>query len=145
MARSVLRDRAAALRGRLMEIPLVGPPGSLAIMTGDDADSKYPGLYPPGHEFVNRVPARSLMRVGFYSPGRDAARVRCPLLVIVAEGDTITPPRPARRAARRAPRGELESFDGRHFDIYRGERFEWAVERETEFLRRALGIGAGAG
>jgi len=28
-------------------------------------------------------------------------------------------------------------FDGAHFDIYVGERFEWAVGREIEFLRRA--------
>ncbi|MFN8159622.1 MAG: alpha/beta hydrolase [Solirubrobacterales bacterium] len=133
-----LRDRAAALFGRSRRIAIVGPPGSGAAMTGDDAATLYPGMYPRGFRFDNSTPARILLPFGLYSPGREARHVRCPVLVIVADRDTITPPEPARAAARAAPRGELLSFDGAHFDIYRGERFEWAVEREREFLTRTL-------
>lgn len=133
-----LRDQLGAIAGRTHEVPIVGPPGAMAIMTGDDAGSAYPALHPEDFELANRTPARILLRVGFHSPGRDAGRVRCPLLVIIAERDTITPPGPARKTAARAPRGELLSFDGAHFDIYRGERFEWAVEWELDFLRRSL-------
>jgi pimeloyl-ACP methyl ester carboxylesterase len=139
MGAAGLRDQLRAVLGRPPHyVPIVGPPGSYAGMTTDDAARGYPALYPPGFDFRNEFGARALNRVGTYSPGRGAPRIACPLLVIVADRDRITPAKPARRAARRAPRGELESFPGTHFEIYHGERFEWAVARETEFLRAAL-------
>jgi dienelactone hydrolase len=133
-----IRDAVGSRFGRVHRMPIVGPPGTLAAMTGDDAATAYPGMYPQGFEPDNSVPARILLPFGSYRPGGEAKRVRCPLLVIVAESDTITPPAPARRAAAQAPKGELLSFPGRHFEIYRGPDFEWAVERETEFLKRVL-------
>jgi fermentation-respiration switch protein FrsA (DUF1100 family) len=133
-----VRDAVGSRFGRVHRMPIVGPPGTLAAMTGDDAATAYPGMYPQGFETDNSIPARILLRFGSYSPGREARRIRCPLLVIVAESDTITPPGPARRAAVQAPEGELLSFPGRHFDIYRGPDFEWAVEREIEFFTRVL-------
>ncbi len=132
------RDQVGSLFGRVHRMPIVGAPGTLAAMTNDDADTAYRGMYPDGFEFRNSIPARIMLRFGSYSPGREAKRVRCPMLVIVGDADRITPPAPAREAAEQAPRGELLSFGGRHFDIYRGPDFEWAVGREAEFLRRAL-------
>ena len=133
-----LRDQLGALFGRTHYVPIVGPAGSLATMTTDDADERYRAMYPPGWEFRNKVPARILLRFGSYSPLRDARKVGCPLLVIVAESDTVTPPDPARRMAERAPRGELDTFTGGHFEAYFGDVFEWLVDREAEFLRHAL-------
>jgi uncharacterized protein len=133
-----LRDGIGGWFGRVHRMPIVGPPGTLAAMTGDDAATAYPGMYPEGFEFDNSIPARIMLRFGSYSPGREAGRVRCPMLVIVGDSDTITPPGPARKAAAEAPRGELLCFPGRHFDIYRGPDFEWAVERELTFLVRTL-------
>ncbi len=133
-----LRDGIGSLFGRVHRMPIVGPPATLAAMTSDDAATAYPGMYPEGFESDNSTPARILLRFGSYSPGRQAARVRCPILVIVGERDTITPPAPARKAAESAPGGELLSFDGRHFDIYRGPDFDWAVGQEVSFLTRVL-------
>jgi fermentation-respiration switch protein FrsA (DUF1100 family) len=133
-----LRDQVASLFGRVHRMPIVGPPGTLAAMTSDDAGTAFPELYPDGYEFRNSIPARILLRFGSYSPGREAKKVLCPLLVIVGDDDTVTPPAPARKAVEKAPRGELLSFGGRHFDIYRGPDFEWAAGKETEFLQRAL-------
>ena len=133
-----LRDQLGALFGRAHYIPIVGPPGSLAAMTGDDADERYRAMYPPSFEFRNKVAARVALRIGSYSPLRDAGRVGCPLLVIVAEDDTITPPDPARRLASRAPAGELRTFAGGHFEAYFGEVFERLAGLQAEFLSRAL-------
>ena len=58
--------------------------------------------------------------------------------MIVAEGDTVTPPGPARHLAERAPRGELHTFPGGHFETYFGENFQQVAEREVEFLTRTL-------
>ncbi len=133
-----IRDQAGAALGRVHEMKIVGPPGSGAAMTGDDADTLYPGMYPADWDFVNGTPARIMLSYARYSPGREAAKVRSPMLIIVATRDTIAPPEPALKAAERAPNCTLLTYDGGHFDIYRGERFEWAVGEETRFLVEGL-------
>lgn len=138
-----VRDQARAVRGRPpLLVPIVGPPGSLAAMTSPDAEPGYGAMYPPGAAWRNEFAARAALRVGLYSPGRAAARIRCPLLVQVATGDAVTPPEPARRAARRAPLGELREYPGGHFSVYHGEAFERAVADQVEFLARALAPAA---
>jgi fermentation-respiration switch protein FrsA (DUF1100 family) len=133
-----LRDRAASLVGRTHEVQLVGEPGSTSAMTGNDAGDLYPAMYPEGWEFKNGTPARIMLTYAAYSPLRDARKVECPLLVIVGTSDEITPPMPARKLAEQAPQGKLLEFDGGHFDIYRGEVFDWAVSEESDFLAESL-------
>ncbi|HEX8959548.1 MAG TPA: hypothetical protein VF770_06965, partial [Solirubrobacterales bacterium] len=53
-------------------------------------------------------------------------------------GPATTPPAPAARAAQRAPRGELRSYPGDHFDVYVGEPFERLVADQIDFLQRAV-------
>lgn len=139
---AALRDRALSLVGRTHDIAIVGPPGSVAAMTGNEAGTLYPGMYPDDYAFRNEIPARIMLTYGAYSPGRDASKVSCPLLVIVATGDEITPPDPARKIAAEAPQGQLREFDGGHFDIYRGRQFEWAVAEEARFLEAGLQASA---
>ena len=117
-------------------IPTVGPPGSVAAMTADDAANGYRAMYPDGFDWRNQVAARIMLSYGLDSPGRDAAEVECPILFLVGTDDHITPPRPAIEAAGRAPRGELITYPLSHFEIYRGEPFERAVADQLEFLQR---------
>jgi fermentation-respiration switch protein FrsA (DUF1100 family) len=77
-----------------------------------------------------------MLTIPLYAPGRDASRVRCPLLVQVGSNDHITPPGPSRQAAARAQRGELAEYPISHFEIYRGEPFERAVADQLDFLAR---------
>ena len=107
-------------------------------MTSDAAATAYPGMYPEGFESDNSTPARILLRFGSYSPGRQAARVRCPILVIGGERDTITLAGPGSQGRRVRSAGRAASFDGRHFDIDRGPDFDWAVGQEVSFLTRVL-------
>lgn len=53
-----------------------------------------------------------------YRPALDAARLRAPLLVCVATGDTETPEATARELADRAPHGTVRRYPGTHFDFY---------------------------
>jgi fermentation-respiration switch protein FrsA (DUF1100 family) len=134
-----LRDELARLRGRPpYRIPVVGPPGTLAVMNSPDAEPGYRALFSAGDEFRNEVAARIGLRVGMYRPIRHAPRVACPWLVVVCDRDAVTPPRPALKAAARAPRGEVRRHDVEHFDIYVGETFERVVAEEVEFLERHL-------
>jgi uncharacterized protein len=134
-----LIDAAGALLGRPPHyMPIVGPPGTLAAMNSTDAEPGYSRLYPNGFEWRNQVAARIALRVAAYSPGKRAAALACPLLVQVGTRDVVTPPEPARKAARAAPRGELADYDAGHFDVYVGETFERSVADQLEFLDRHL-------
>src|SRR5438067_9850405 len=81
--RSLVRALVPALRDELARIrhkppvlvPLVGPPGSTALMTSPDSEAGYQALIPPGVDFQGGVSARFINRVGLYRPGRSATKV----------------------------------------------------------------------
>jgi dienelactone hydrolase len=140
LAAAGLRDAIGALAGRRPHyVPIVGQPGELAAMTASGAEAGCRALFPPGFPWRNEVAARIFLATGFYMPDRHARHVRCPLLVQVADWDSTTPPAPAMRAARRAPRGELRRYASDHFDVYVGELFERVVADQLDFLGRVLG------
>lgn len=72
------------------------------------------------------------------SPARaQAADIRCPILLVIAENDTIAPVGPALRVAERAPKAELFRSRGDHYGVYEGgEDFDRVIEVEVEFLHR---------
>ncbi|HWF26459.1 MAG TPA: alpha/beta fold hydrolase [Solirubrobacteraceae bacterium] len=138
-----LRDEVARLTGSApVLVPVVGPPGSAALMATDDAESGYLGIVPPELDFVNGVAARFLLRVGLYRPGRAARRVKVPILFCLCEHDSVAPAAATRRYARKAPRAEVKSYPIGHFEIYSGPGFEQAVADQTGFLERHLRPGA---
>ena len=133
-------DAIGGLLGRQPRlVPLVGKAGTVAMLTTPDAQdgdrALNPGnLYP---QWQQRVAARSALRLGFYRPGRDARKVRCPLLVVVCEQDQSAPVAPAVRAAMQAPRGRLVRLPGGHYGPFLDNHDE-AVEAELAFLREEL-------
>lgn len=124
-------------------VPAVGPPGSLAVMTSPEAEPGFRSLDPPGSTWQNRVAARVALTVGAYRPYARFARLRCPVLVAVADHDTVTPAAPAIRAAERSPNAELIRYPIGHFAIYVDPHFERTVADQTEFLARNLIGGRG--
>jgi pimeloyl-ACP methyl ester carboxylesterase len=134
-----IRDALGARLGRAPRlVPLVGEPGTVAMLTTPDArEDGDRALDPDGlhTDWQRTVAARSAMRLCFYRPGRHASRVRCPLLVLVCDDDRTAPPEPAARAVRRAPQGELVRLPGGHYEPFLGGH-EPAAEAELSFLRR---------
>lgn len=124
------------LRPRL--VALAGPPGTIALLTTPDALDGDRALraqrYPDWHQ---AVAARSALRLTLYRPGRAAPRVRCPLLVVVADEDRSALADPGVVAAHRAPRGELVRVPGGHYAPFLDEH-ERVVEAEVSFLRQHL-------
>lgn len=120
-------------------VPLAGAPGTVTSLTTPDSQ-KGAGALNPGNrypEWEQTVAASSALRVGFYRPGRHAARIKIPFLVFAYEHDGVAPPGPAIKAAKRAPRGELACLPGGHYAAYL-EGHEQAVEVLLSFLRRHL-------
>src|SRR5207302_6164331 len=77
------------------------------------------------------------LRPGIYRPGRRAARIRCPLLVLAPVEDGVAPSGPAIRAGERAPRGEVVRLPGGHYEAFLGAR-EQATAAMLDFLGRHL-------
>jgi dipeptidyl aminopeptidase/acylaminoacyl peptidase len=134
-----LQDRVGSVLGLPPRyLPGAGRPGELAIGSTEDALFGQELMTPKDStEWHNRVAARSLLSFAWRRPARRAGAIRCPILLIVAEHDSMAPVRPALRVAERAPRGELHRTRGGHYDVYEGgESFEEALRVELEFLHR---------
>ena len=141
-----LRLLAAALQDRLGSVfgcpprylPGAGRPGELAIGATEDALLGEKLMTPKDStEWRNRVAARSLLSFSWRRPVRRAAAVRCPLLLVVAEQDSMAPVGPAIRVTEKAPRAELYRSRGGHYDVYQGGvSFDDVIRVELEFLHR---------
>ncbi len=138
-----IRDLLAGLRGRPpVTVPVVGPPGTLAIMSTADAEPGFRAI--AGPTWRNEVAARIALSAGSYRPGRASERVPCPMLVQIADRDTVAPAQAAQDAAfRAAGRAEVRTYPVGHFDVCSGAPFERAVADQLHFLRRHLGSHAG--
>ena len=132
-----LLDLSAAAFGRTHCIPIVGQPGTLAIMSTPDAEDGYRRLMPAG--FRDDVAARIALWVAAYRPVSEADKVRCPVLLQICEHDSVAPASAAEAALRRmGPYGEVCRYPIGHFEPYFGEHFERSVDDQLEFLRRHL-------
>jgi uncharacterized protein len=140
---AALADRLASLRGRdPVMAPAVGPPGSVAFMTTPDAEAGM--LAVTGPSWRNEVAARIALQLALYRPGLQADRLPCPILVQIADHDSVAPAQAAQDAAWLATgRAEVRTYPIGHFDIYLGAPFERAVADQLHFLRRHVGRTAG--
>lgn len=135
------RDLARQAAGRSpFYVPAAGEPGELAAMTTPDSLPGFKRLEPPGGCRFD-VAARIFLQLPFYRPGKDAVRVRCPMLFCLAEHDVVTPIATAERTAKTALRAEVVRFPVGHFDVYFGETFAAMVERQIAFYKRELAVG----
>jgi pimeloyl-ACP methyl ester carboxylesterase len=142
LALAGLRDQLRALLGREpYRVPAVGEPGTLAMMSSADAMLGLKLMAGDRYEELlsqNLVAARIALRIPFYSPGRAAKKVTCPVLVQLAKNDVVTPYSVALKAAQRIPKCEVLSYECGHFDPYVEPLFDTVVADQIEFLSGKL-------
>jgi dienelactone hydrolase len=134
-----LLDRLGSLLGLAPRYVTAGAgPGELAVVANEAARAGIDIIRPrDGSEWHNRVAARSVLGIAAHRPVRKAANIRCPILLVVGEPDTIAPVGPALRVAERAPKGELYRSRGDHYGVYEGgEDYDRVLSIEVEFLHR---------
>lgn len=133
-----IKDLAGAVRGRPPHmIPLVAPPGEVAAMTSEDAEAGYQAI--AGPNWRNEVSARAVIDEIRNRAITRMDRLQCPILVQIADGDTIAPPAQARAAAWRAKgHVEVREHPCLHFDVYLGEWRDRSIADQLHFLRRHL-------
>jgi mutator protein MutT len=136
LTRDGLRDAARALTRRPPYlVPVVGEPGSAAVIVSPGSAQGYQAIMGP--TFRNEMCARGILRLIANRPVAVAGDLACPALFIIAEQDNVAPPQAVHEAARRSG-AEVLSLDCGHFEIYGGEAFEASVSRQVEFLVRHL-------
>jgi uncharacterized protein len=120
-------------------VPLVAKRGTVAMLSTPDAQDGPRALDPDQRyaDWQQEIAARSVLRIGFYRPGRYAPQIQSPLLVLACDDDQTAYPGPAARAAERAPRGELVRLPGGHYEPFMGGH-DMAAEIQLDFLRRHL-------
>jgi uncharacterized protein len=133
-----LTDMIGSVRGREpLMIPIVGAPGTLAALSTEESE---PGMRAiAGPTWRNEYTARAVFAEWTNRAIAKMDRVRCPVLVQIADRDSVAPPAAARVAAWRAKgHVEVREYPCAHFDIYTGDWRERAVADQLHFLRRHL-------
>ena len=133
--------RALLRRGRRY-VPIVGPPGSIAVVTVAGAEAGWNSTVPPGGHFENRVAAADAVGLVVTSALRHARDITAPLLVCVCDRENLIDPKYVELAARRAPRGVARHYDSDHFEIYHPPLVDRALADQTAFLREHLDVRA---
>ena len=138
-----LRDALAMLlRREPSYLPAVGPPGSLAVMTAEEAEPGFAKIDPPQSTWQNRVAGRVALAVGGYRPYAKFHKLRQPVMVAICDHDGTTPSGRAVKAAEKSPNAELVRYPIGHFEIYVDPQFETTVTDQIDFLTRNLVGGA---
>ncbi|MBE9539592.1 MAG: alpha/beta hydrolase [Proteobacteria bacterium] len=117
-------------------VDAVGEPGTFAAMTAPGEAVALRKLYPKNMQVNEKVAARIFLSMGLYSPDKTVSKLNVPWLVQVAENDLTAPPMSAIKAAEKAEKGELITYDTGHFDVYIPPIFETIVEDQLNFIRR---------
>lgn len=119
------------------KIPLVGKPGTIALMPDMDAWNTFEELAPD--DFVNEACARIGIRMDKYRPISKVDKIRCHVLIQACDYDVALPLRVVEKTAKRLGRlAEVIHYPIGHFDIYRGRNFETAVNDQIAFFRKYL-------
>jgi uncharacterized protein len=133
-----VKDAVRMVRGQEpLMVGTVGPPGALAGMTTEESE---PGMRAiAGPTWRNEVTGRAVFAEWTNRAITQMDKLSCPILVQIADRDSIAPPAAARAAAWEAKgRVEVREYPCAHFDIYLDEWRERAIADQLHFLRRHL-------
>lgn len=131
-----LLDRLGGVCGRRpILIPLARERGTVALLATPDSLVGDRALNPGNRhpDWQQKVAARTALAMVTFRPGRAAARVRSPLLVVTCDDDQSTPAADVRRATRHAPLVEYSRVPGGHYAPFL-DAHEQAVDDQLAFL-----------
>jgi pimeloyl-ACP methyl ester carboxylesterase len=103
------RDAWRMLRGQEpLMIPTVGPPGSLAAMSSEESE---PGMQEiAGPEWRNEVTGRAAFAEWTNRAITRMDKVGCPILLVIADRDSVAPSAAASQGPRRGSRAPLSAL-----------------------------------
>ena len=138
---AAFRDRRRARRGEPPYlVPVVAPPGQVAVFTEPDAAATFEALGGTACGWRNELAPRFIFNLPKYASGT-AEHLAMPLLMVLADRDLQASSTYAARIAARAPHADIRHYPLGHFDVYLGDAFEEISDRELAFLCAHLGAG----
>lgn len=141
MTLPILEDLArVATRSPRRYIPIVGAPGSTAVVTAPGALQGWNSTAPLNHPFDNRIAAANALGLAAVSAKRRASKITAPLLICVSANETLMDVKHVYDVAGAAPHATVLSYDGDHFQIYHPPLVSTLLADQTAFLRRALHV-----
>jgi uncharacterized protein len=121
-------------------IPIVGAPGSTAVVTSPGALEGWNSTAPQDSPFDNRIAAANALGLATISAKRKASKIAAPLLVCVSENETLMDVKHVYDVTRAAPNCTARSYCGDHFQIYHPPLVSALVNDQTAFLRKELHV-----
>lgn len=143
-----LRDLGRAVADRILavaglgpiEIPFVSEPDGGGLVDSPGAAEGFTALVPEGVELVNRTPARVILDLMSFRPGRHAADVDVPVHVVVAGEDRLLPHGPTERVVDELDDPSVHRVGAAHFEVHYAPWFEAVVTEQVAFLTEVLGV-----
>ena len=141
MSPPIVEDLARAAIGRNRRyIPIVGAPGSTAVVTAPGALQGWNSTSPQDSVFDNRIAAADALGLAVISAKRRAAKIVAPLLICVSSNENLMAVKHVYDVAGAAPRATVRSYEGDHFEIYHPPLVSTLIADQTAFLRRELRV-----
>lgn len=97
-------------------------------------NEKYIKRFPKGIEIPDSMPARTILELLKYSPGKYFKKITKPILVAPCLKDSLTPSSKTIELAKKCKTSTIKKFNCDHFDIYFDEFFKDACKSYLEFL-----------
>lgn len=134
-----LRDLLRSDKDEPIYVPIVAKDAFAALVCPECVEG-YGKLVVPGQEAENKVAARILLTLPWFTPASSAPHIAAPTLVVAAENDGLIPVKGVRDMAKALTQGEyLELKGADHFAPYTQPVFEQVVSRQTAFFQKNLG------
>jgi pimeloyl-ACP methyl ester carboxylesterase len=119
------------------KVPIVGKPGSIALMTASNAYDAFVQLAPDS--FVNEACARIIVRGDKYRPIKYARDVCCPVLLQICQKDELVSVKSIEETGQILGQyAEIRRYPIGHFDVYFGKNLENSIDDQIEFYRKHL-------
>jgi pimeloyl-ACP methyl ester carboxylesterase len=116
-------------------IPIVGQPGTTAVVTVPGAEEGWNSTAADGAIFDNRIAAANALGLAVISAKRKAAYIQAPVLVCVSAKETLMDVKHIYDVASKIPRAVVRSYDGDHFQIYHEPLVSSLLQDQIAFLR----------
>lgn len=128
----VIADILSCIKGyHPVMLKLSSSSGEGAMMQADEDTTK---RFIGDAEYINQVPARTLLEFVKYSPGKYFKNVHCPIFVAVCEKDNLAPAEKTIQLAMHADNSTIKTYPCGHFEIYLDALFEECIADYIEFL-----------
>lgn len=136
-----LRDRIGSIVGVHYHVPIVGDPGSSAVVTSPSIRREYLDLVDRESSWSNETPARIFLSIGRYRPIVTAEEITTPTLLLAGTDDEVIPADEIETAADAIDDSSLVRFPATHSSPL-GADFETSVGHQLTFLKSVFNTEA---